>query len=448
MKWRSLSLLIMSLLSLILLSSCRGVESGSESSSSSKPNSSPSSHELYLATDLHYLAPSLHDNGKAFQEYIKNGDSKLLNYSDELVEAWVHQVIQDKPKAVVLSGDLTNNGEKASHEQLANKLQAIKDAGIGVYVIPGNHDISNPWARSFKDDKQIITDYISPQDFEDLYAPFGYQDAASRDESSLSYLTKLSDELWLLMLDTSDYKQNVELGAPETGGYLSDSTLQWITEQGALAKQADAHVIAVMHHNLIDHSEYSFMGFTLTNDKKALSVLKDAGIKLVLSGHIHLQDIRSKDQVYDIATSAFEVYPHQFGVLDYSSTASTIEYHTEPVDVEGWSKATGNTNRDLRHFTDFSTAFFRDSSYGKAYRSLESKGYTEEERQSMANVMADVNLHYFAGTTTEIDPNVLNSKGMELWKKADSQFLKSYVLSMIKEPKENNHLVLPLSPDH
>ncbi|WP_438433748.1 metallophosphoesterase [Gorillibacterium sp. sgz500922] len=433
---------------LIAISGCTSGGSSSAVFPTVSPSGkSGSTDTLYLATDLHYLAPSLHDDGKAFQDYIAGGDSKLLNYSDELVEAWIAQVLRDRPRAVVLSGDITNNGEKASHQTLAKKLQTIKDAGIGVYVVPGNHDILNPWARSFKDDKQLVTDYITPQEFKTLYAPFGYEEAGAHDDSSLSYVAKLSDRLWLLMLDTCDYTYNVDNGAPETGGFLADSTLRWITEQGTAAKQAGANVIAVMHHNLLDHSDYSYLGFTITRSEKVLTTLKAAGIRLTLTGHIHVQDIRSQDGVTDIATGAFEVYPHSFGVLDYSPDASTAQYRTERTDVEAWAKTSGSKNPDLLHFAKYAEAFFRDSSYGKAYRSLDGKGYTEAQRQSMANTMAEINSHYFAGTTDRISSKVLNSEAMTLWKKAEPQFTKSYVLSMIENPKDNTRVTVSLSSE-
>lgn len=167
---------------------------------------------LYVATDLHYLSPSLHDNGEAFHTYIKSGDSKLLHYSEQLTDAWIAQVIHAQPKAVILSGDLTNNGEKISHRELASKLNQIEDAGIEVYVIPGNHDILNPWARSFKGDKQYVADYITSKEFVSIYKKFGYDKALSIDNNSLSYVAKVSNELWLLMLDTSKHDNNIKLG--------------------------------------------------------------------------------------------------------------------------------------------------------------------------------------------------------------------------------------------
>ncbi|GGH19846.1 metallophosphoesterase [Paenibacillus segetis] len=401
---------------------------------------------LFVATDLHYLSPDLHDNGQAFQEYIKNGDSKLLNYSDPLADSFVNDVIHEKPDVVILSGDLTNNGEKKSHSELANKLKQIEQSGTSVYVIPGNHDILNPWARSFKTDGQYVTDYITPKEFTTIYNNFGYDEALSRDTDSLSYVAEISDDLWLLMLDTSKYDNNVILKIPQTDGEVSKETLDWIQENTRLAEEKRVNIITVMHHNLIDHSDVSSNGFTLNNHEEVLNVLKKSNISLVLSGHIHIQDIQSEKNVYDIATSAFGVYPHQYGTLHYSPNPSSIEYRTQMVDVEKWSEQEGIKNEDLLHFSSYARDFFYEDSYRKAYQSLDGQGYTEEERTEMATSMAKLNLLYFSGNSKEIGPTITNSKGIELWNKAKDQFLKSYVESMLNSSKENNHLTLSLNP--
>lgn len=95
--------------------------------------------KILLATDLHYLSPELNDHGACFEKTILNGDGKALAYIDELTDAFVEQVIREKPAALILSGDLTLNGEKQSHLDLAQKLRSITDCGIPVLVLPGNH---------------------------------------------------------------------------------------------------------------------------------------------------------------------------------------------------------------------------------------------------------------------------------------------------------------------
>ena len=72
---------------------------------------------LLVATDLHYLAPELTDHGPCFERSITHGDGKVMAYSEELVEAFVTQVIDRHPDALILSGDLSFNGARKSHEE-------------------------------------------------------------------------------------------------------------------------------------------------------------------------------------------------------------------------------------------------------------------------------------------------------------------------------------------
>ena len=78
---------------------------------------------LVIATDLHYLAPELHDHGERFQRLIEESDGKLTAESESIVDQFIQEMLMKKPQAVILSGDLTFNGEKLSHQKLAQKLQ-------------------------------------------------------------------------------------------------------------------------------------------------------------------------------------------------------------------------------------------------------------------------------------------------------------------------------------
>ena len=172
---------------------------------------------FFIASDMHYLAKSLSDGGKAYKTFIETGDGKQLNYIEEIMNAFVVDIKNKKPDVLILSGDLTTNGEKASHIELAKKLKEVESSGTSVYVIPGNHDVFNPYARNFKGDKQYKTDYISDSDFSKIYADFGYNDAVLRDKNTLSYLSATSSDTWLLMLDTAKYEDNISLGL--SGGW-------------------------------------------------------------------------------------------------------------------------------------------------------------------------------------------------------------------------------------
>ena len=93
-----------------------------------------------MATDLHYLSPSIVERGEVFEKVYLGGDGKQMNYMSEIPDAFIEDVIKQKPDGLILSGDLTFNGEKKSHEELAEKFKKVEKSGVPVMVIPGNHD--------------------------------------------------------------------------------------------------------------------------------------------------------------------------------------------------------------------------------------------------------------------------------------------------------------------
>lgn len=80
---------------------------------------------IMIATDLHYLSKSINDGGEAFSKMMAKGDGKVMKYIEEIVDAFVLEVINRKPDALLLLGDLTFNGERVSHMELAIKLREI-----------------------------------------------------------------------------------------------------------------------------------------------------------------------------------------------------------------------------------------------------------------------------------------------------------------------------------
>ena len=106
---------------------------------------------IMLATDIHYFSDSLTDGGPRFQEMVEYGDGKIVTYIDQITDAFLDEVVKQHPDALVLSGDLTLNGEKASHKDLAEKLHRVENHGIPVLVIPGNHDINNHQAARYRE---------------------------------------------------------------------------------------------------------------------------------------------------------------------------------------------------------------------------------------------------------------------------------------------------------
>ena len=201
--------------------------------------------ELIFASDMHYISPNLTDYGKAFNELIDNGDGKVVRYMLEIWEAFAEEVIAVRPDALILSGDLTINGERLNHQEFAFRLAQIEAAGIPVLVIPGNHDINNPYATKYFGDAQSFIETVTPEEFRAIYADYGYNEAVSHAPDSLSYLYVLNDTTWMLMLDSCIYAPENEVD-----GEIKEGTMLWIEQCLKEAYAQGITVIPVAHHNL------------------------------------------------------------------------------------------------------------------------------------------------------------------------------------------------------
>lgn len=405
---------------------------------------------FFIATDPHYMSKETFDDGKAFETFLTTGDGKLIDYSDEIFNAFTKDIKNLKPDILIVPGDLTCNGEKESHMEFAKKLKAIQKMGVCVFVIPGNHDIENPWARNYVGDELIKIDSITSDEFVDIYYPFGYKDAVSRDNHSLSYLATPAEDIWLLMLDSAKYKRNKLRDGPEMGGEISSKTLEWVEDCANLAKENDAKLIAVMHHSLLDHSNIINKDFTIENSEETLRVFKNCEIEIVLTGHIHLQDIKSHKEggktIYDIATSCLTAYPNQYGILKFKPDKG-YDYRTNRVDMAGWVEENKINDKSLVHFTEYSRNFFQRRSYDKYYDSLlEISKYSDEEMKAISKTMSILNLRYFAGFRNEALHDIFTTEGFEILLESAPNFVRDYALSMFSDEKtDNNKLFIPLS---
>lgn len=226
----------------------------------------------YIATDLHYLSDSLLSSEN--EVYIKENltsDGRVMEYDNEIIDAFIDQINMDNPDYLMLTGDLTLNGEIPSHIDLANKLKKINKTKV--LVIPGNHDILNFNAKSFYNDYFQNIDATSIEQFKEIYADFGYTGAYSYDTNTLSYIYETSDDTWAMMLDTSLYKYNMEMGMTLIGGQIENDTLSWIEENLIYAKNNNISVTTFMHHNLLVHNELFKSSYTLYNYEQVLSLL-------------------------------------------------------------------------------------------------------------------------------------------------------------------------------
>ncbi|MEI7522731.1 MAG: metallophosphoesterase [Mariniphaga sp.] len=281
--------------------------------------------KIAVMSDIHYLDPVLMKNGAAsglaFQNYL-NSDPKLIEFSDPIFRKAVTEIIAEKPDILLIPGDITKDGEMVCHRTMAKLLKQVSDQGIKVFVIPGNHDINNPEAVAYNGNNSFTVPSVSASDFSQLYSQFGYKNAISRDEHSLSYVCQPFNNIWILGIDDCKYYLNVTGGLATVSGVIKDGTMHWIRDRLAEAKKKNITVLAMMHHGLVEHyvgQESLDPGYVTDNWEVNADVLIDAGLKVIFTGHYHANDVTMRtngnNTVYDIETGSLVTPPSPYRII-------------------------------------------------------------------------------------------------------------------------------------
>lgn len=267
-----------------------------------------------VVSDVHLLANELSGNN-VYTKDVLTSDGRIQELDYEIVDALVKTVNEMKPYVLCITGDLSFNGAGESHRELARLLESI-DGDTKVLVIPGNHDIYNLRTYTYKNDDPKQIKSIDENEFRQIYADFGYEGAYSYDADSLSYVWKLSDDTWLLMLDANLSKYNEDFDMNLSGGYLENTTLQWVEMILKQAKNQGARVISCTHQNLMTHNQLFTNGYTISNANELIELFKQYGVKINFSGHLHIQNIQEQDGLFDIASGGLLDYGNRYGILE------------------------------------------------------------------------------------------------------------------------------------
>ncbi len=175
-----------------------------------------------------------------------------------VVEALVELARQQRPDLVVLSGDIT---QRARAAQFRAARAFVDRLGAPVLAIPGNHDIPlfDAWAR--------------------LRNPYGRYRAAFGDELEPVHR---SDDLLVLCLNTTRAWRHQH-------GELSAEQIERVAACVSRADPAQLRVVVV--HQPIAVARAQDESDRLRGHAAALPRWAQAGVDLVLSGHIHLPGV-------------------------------------------------------------------------------------------------------------------------------------------------------------
>ncbi len=291
--------------------------------------------KIMVISDPHLLAPLLTGEGKAAQQ-LAAGDMKLVLESDLIVGRMVDEIVKEKPQLLLITGDLTFNGARASHERLVSHLERLEKAGVRTFVIPGNHDVNCPYSKSYAGEVAERVATVSSEEFAQLYLCYGYGKDSKRDPNSLSYTCDPAEGVMLLCIDSNRYNENrLGVGGEKVvyhnEGVVKPETLEWIKKQLDEAKAGGKRVIALMHHHLVEHIDGEaklLPNYIVANHEEVAKVLRDGGVKVVFTGHLHITDAATIGGITDVATGSESTYPLPMRTVTVSPGRDTLSIET------------------------------------------------------------------------------------------------------------------------
>ena len=290
--------------------------------------------KIVVLSDLHLMAPTLLVNdGPAWRDLLAENRT-LLDFSQPLLDEAVKRIKTIQPKLVLITGDLTKDGETISHEYVVKKLDELKAAGIMTLVIPGNHDIDmDDKAVAYDGDSTIPVASPSLDEFARLYADYGYGAGSVFDGLSKTYSCEPVNGLVVIGINSGK------------DGSLSSETVDWVCKQASDATAAGKKVIVMMHHALNQHITNAdlFVSTTVIDHSDDIRQrLIDAGVKVILTGHFHTSDIAKDfnesltEPIYDISTGSLVSYPCDYRELSFSTDLSELQVSTGHItSIEG-----------------------------------------------------------------------------------------------------------------
>lgn len=242
--------------------------------------------KITFIADTHHYSKTLGISGKAY-ELRSGSDQKCLAETGEIIDSAFEKIALSDTNAVVILGDVSNDGEMASHIEFREKLYELQKSKP-VYVITATHDWccdENP--RRFSGDNVYHdVEVMKSSELPEFYKDFGPSraiDSFITKIGTVCYTAELCEGVRLLCLN-DDKNDNDHAG-------FTEDCWQWIERQIENAKRDNCVLIGAEHHLLIPHISPLITGGStcVENREYVASRLADAGLKYMFVGHSHIQ---------------------------------------------------------------------------------------------------------------------------------------------------------------
>lgn len=320
--------------------------------------------KFVMMSDTHYIS----------RRMICDKTDENLMLQPAVTEQALKQAAQDAD-TIIISGDLTDDGDRLSHEDFIKLLRELKSQGKKVYVIFATHDFhhhrawvrkrgdtkaqftSAPWEEPYFDPEGVhwkdyvadecknmseeectpqLAEAVAPEELWKMYYEFGAEQARSCDPYSFSYCVDLDENTRCLMLN--DIFRNEE-ALHDISPTYTPTCLRWMKKEIDAARAEGKYIFVCSHHPFIPATPVHRIGAGNRDLRTphAGHMLADMGIDLAFTGHTHASAVRfiksdKGSTMCHIATAAVRFYPPVYRVVELDGQNKKIRY--ENIDVE------------------------------------------------------------------------------------------------------------------
>ncbi len=294
-------------------------------------------HIFYHITDSHFYSKK---NFACDPWSLPQFDGQIaFRESEEILHKALEIILKDEDTStVIFTGDMTDHGDRWSHEELTCILKDFTEKGGRPFVVTDSHDY--PWFEIFKIDEngnKVPKEHLERETVVPMYYPYGRDKAiAVYDGDDTTYIAEILPGLRYIAMGY-DLVSDEGKHDPE----FSEELMVWTEVQIKKAQDDGCIVICSTHWPVVLPSPiYSIMGqgnFFLKGEE-CMKRLADAGVRLFFSGHTHIQCIKEVtsdkgNKLYSVQTSALSGYPPKMRKIIIDTDNNTAEVITIDIDV-------------------------------------------------------------------------------------------------------------------
>ncbi len=292
-------------------------------------------YNFYHITDVHYYSKKNYKYDyvtapQAHTEICMRASEEAFKKALDIIEK------DEDTNTVIITGDLTNHGERYSHDEVTAILKEITEKGLNPYVVTDSHDYPDFAVHDIDENgkKVRFTDHLKREEVVPMYYPYGRDKGFDSFTDDTTYIAEILPGLYYIALGYVFDSQG-------RGSVFTDELMAWVKGHVEKIKAEGGTVICGTHRPIVAPSPaYEVMGKgnTFFGGEDRAKEFADMGVRLFFSGHTHIQCMKeiisdNGNKIYSVQTSSLAGFPPKMRKITIDTDKGTADVRTIDLDL-------------------------------------------------------------------------------------------------------------------